>query len=557
MEHGLKGKLQHARRNWRSYLQDHRFWILLMSLTWGTYLTVLFSNILQLRPDGVYAGHPYVWADWSLHIGMSRVFAFQPPDLWFSYHPVYAGAPLNYPFMTNLITGMIMRLGGSLEFAFLGTSIFYCWALCFGLYFFFFLFLRSMAAAYAAVCLFFFSAGIGFYYFVNDLMTSGDYSQLLYPAKEYSRFIQYDWGSGNVLVGLLVPQRAFLLGLALGVWSLALYIYSMTEKFDKRFMILGGLCGGALAITHVHSLMALTIILGFMGLAFVKKWRQQLWFFLPCGALGLTLHTIFLKGAVNTKDFWVWFPGWTANSLFGWLVQWSWQWGFTLPIACIGLFFFFKERKVWQSVLGFSFFFLFMLSNLFRFQPINWDNSKVFLWAYLGFCGLCSYALTNAWGAKAWRKSIVVVCFLLLSLTGMLEILRLIQTDRNSWRMISKEDMAMSDEIRERTHPLSRFLTSPAHDHPIMMWATRPLIMGYSAWVFNYGFPYQQREADMAKMFQGDEDLLRKYEVSYVVLDQGSLKAFRVNETYFGQFPVAFNGPGRKIYDVRSVTGAQ
>ena len=73
------------------------------------FFKTLFPNILQFRSDGIYAGHVNVWSDWSLHIGMARIFATKDPSEWFAYHPMYADGKFTYGFLTNLISGLMMR----------------------------------------------------------------------------------------------------------------------------------------------------------------------------------------------------------------------------------------------------------------------------------------------------------------------------------------------------------------------------------------------------------------------------------------------------------------
>jgi hypothetical protein len=530
-------------------------WLIILSLTWGAYLTYLFANMLEMKPDGLYAGHPYVWADWQLHIGMANVFAHNDPTDWFKFHPVYAGAQLNYPFLTNLISGLLMRVGASVENAFLAPSIIYCWLLIFGLFALFYFLLGGAGRAYLAISLFFLSAGIGFINFLKDFFASRDWSLWVYPKEEYSRFMEYEWGSGNVLVGLLVPQRAFLLGLALAIWSLAIYVaaFGANRPLKRSTLAFGGFLGGLLAITHVHSLMSLGIILLIIGIFFIQRWREQAVFAVPMILTSALFHFVYLRGAVNTNNFWVWYPGWTSHDVRTWLAQWAWQWGLTLPVALAGLFFLYRREEKWKSVLIGAFFLLFVLGNLFRFQPVNWDNSKVFLWSYLGLCGACAYFMSILWQQNKFLKFFAAILGVLLGLTGALEISRLIQTKNQSHRMISSEDMTFAETVRSGTSASAVFLTATAHDHPIMTWAARPLFMGYTSWVFNYGFPFAEREKEMTQMFAGDEVLIRKNKISYVVLDWMSNQQFKINSEYFAKFPIAFETPLRKVVDVRSL----
>src|SRR5690349_13120125 len=103
----------------RKALRLHKQALLYLFVPWTAFFTYLWSQMLILRPDGLYAGHPYVWADWSLHIGLASSFVQKPVSEWFTNHLLYAGVPLNYPFVTNLLSALLMKAGVSLQLSFL------------------------------------------------------------------------------------------------------------------------------------------------------------------------------------------------------------------------------------------------------------------------------------------------------------------------------------------------------------------------------------------------------------------------------------------------------
>ncbi|MCX6759731.1 MAG: hypothetical protein NTW46_00080 [Candidatus Nealsonbacteria bacterium] len=127
-------------------------------------------------------------------------------------------------------------------------------------------------------------------------------------------------------------------------------------------------------------------------------------------------------------------------------------------------------------------------------------------------------------------------------------------------REISTEDIRLGEEIREKTDPLAIFLTSADHNHFVMMWAARPILMGYPAWVANFGFLYEQRWHDLYTMFQGGPvglNLLKSYNVSYVVIGSGEIKNYGADEKYFHEnFELAFYNDNYRVYDIRKLITA-
>src|SRR3989344_8260232 len=145
---------------------EHKNTILILFSTWGMYFFILWLKIISVRQDGLYFGQINVWSDWALHVGIASIFAYKNPMVWFSYHPMYAGAKLNYPFLTDFISGILMRSGVPLYFAFVIPSILFTFIFLLGMYAFFYLVLKSKIKSFLAISLFFFSSGLGFINFI-------------------------------------------------------------------------------------------------------------------------------------------------------------------------------------------------------------------------------------------------------------------------------------------------------------------------------------------------------------------------------------------------------
>ena len=109
----------------RRHVLRHKKPLALLFSTWGLYLFILFLRALDDRPDGLYASTIPVWGDWSLHIAMANIFAHKNPSEWFAYHPIYADGKFTYGFLTNLISGLLIRAGFSVYWAFVFPSLVY------------------------------------------------------------------------------------------------------------------------------------------------------------------------------------------------------------------------------------------------------------------------------------------------------------------------------------------------------------------------------------------------------------------------------------------------
>ena len=123
-------------------LKNHKLPLLVLLLTWGLYFIALFSRLLFFENGAMFVGHEHAWSDWPLHIAMSSIFAYQPMELWFEHHPMYAHGGLRYTFLTNLISGILLKAGLSLEMAFALPSIAFALLLIVGIYTLFYLVLH-------------------------------------------------------------------------------------------------------------------------------------------------------------------------------------------------------------------------------------------------------------------------------------------------------------------------------------------------------------------------------------------------------------------------------
>ncbi|MCX6759732.1 MAG: hypothetical protein NTW46_00085 [Candidatus Nealsonbacteria bacterium] len=149
-------------------------------------------------------------------------------------------------------------------------------------------------------------------------------------------------------MGMLIPQRGFLLGMTLAVWSMFLLLYVILNdkngKSAKKMLVLSGLLAGLLPIVHMHSFVAVFIITGITCISVLKKWKLFLYYVVPAGILSTFLYLIFIHGGIENPRFFSWFPGWTIKGgFFAWLKMWIYFWSIMLPLALFGLVAYWKK----------------------------------------------------------------------------------------------------------------------------------------------------------------------------------------------------------------------
>ncbi len=544
--------------------------LLILALTLGLYLALLVPRLIWLNEnEGLVAGHLHLWGDWPFHIAMIQRFAACPPTQWLAEHPMIGGEPLRYPFATSLISGMLMRLGFSLPSAIILPTLF-CFALLLpGMYVLFRLLIGGTYRPLLAIYLFFCAAGPGFLTWVGEWLHKPSLSLLLFPPKEYSAAPKYEWYSSNFLSAMLLPQRAFLLGLTTAVWVLVLLLLTLTYwdrlRRDKREWLLGicALMGGLMPVIHMHSLLALSLICLGVLVPFAgrsrHRWRSLLvYFVLPGLLLAGGMYRTFIAPVRPYPDFVAWMPGLNAKAgLLDWLAMWWQFWGIALPLSLISFVLIVRQEKRdrWRPGFFAGTAALFVVANLVRFQPIPWDNSKLFLWVYLALSGLLANLMAQIWNRRTvLARSGAVVLAACLMMTGALELISLQRIDRNQQQLLNTTDLRLGESIRDLTSPDSVFLTGTDIGHWVMVWGGRPIYLGFTGWMPNFGFVHNQREQDIKTIYAGGPEAgksLGANPIDYVVIGPSETRAFHPNEAWFRQmYPVLLQRGDTTLYAV-------
>ena len=545
----------------------HLFPLMILLGIFGTYFAVLLPNILYEKDGALWAGHVNVWGDWALHIGMVNHFATQSPQEWFLHHPVHIQSKFTYSFLTNLISAFFVKIGVPLTVSMLLPSYFYVLFLVSGLYFLAYRITQSTKTAVLSVFLFLFSGGPLIFYNIYQWF-SGIPVDVNLQANGFGRVEQYEWLSGSVVNALIIPQRAYLLGFTIAIWSLVLFLQSISlkGKNDKMFAIVGGVFAGLLPIAHMHSFIALAIV-GFCVFIYALLQRKILTPVLLYGftasCLGVPLYLMFISGGIDDAHFFRFDLWWTANHFFEWVVLWSHIWGAMIPLGIYGIVLAWKEKK--KQVGGFVFLIgfgiIWVLANIFQFQPFAWDNSKLFYWGYLALSiGSASFmiSLFESANKKILNTLFAIFLFILFSLAGMANMGLMLRKQYNSFELSSVSDLKLASWIRSNTDKKSIFVIDfSTHNSPAFMMTGRPIVLGYTGWLWTYGINYHQTEQDVRKIYSGAPEaveLMQKYNVSYVVISYGAIQNLQADQAFFStRYLEVFRNASGIIYDVSSI----
>ena len=528
------------------------------AIGWGTMVVLalfiarwalLCGSALTVEAKGLYSGHIHIWGDWSQHLGDVTSFAYGnnfPPT-----HPRFADHPLSYHYLTSVTVAAMVRLGLSPIQALPLHSFVFLSLLTLALFAFARRLSGDSTAAALATVLFLIGGGLGWWLSVRDALATDHPWQTLW-AHPWNRAAQE---SGNfrwkdVVFAYLVPQRAVLYGLPIGLLSTTLLLEGGREGGWKPF-ILAGIATGLLPLAHLGTMLALALITPFLVLAFPR--REWLAYFAVWAALSVPVFLMQQGGGGALRHIHGQL-GWVAKS-DPWWFFWLKNLGAFLPLLLWALF----DREALPRAHArflWAFMPVFVIANLVVFQPWDWDNTKVFLYWYLAACVLVAASLVRLVRRQGFAVKIaasLVVATLLLS--GLLAHLDQ-ALGRDHLLMLTSQEMKVAEAVRERTPPDALFLAGLQHNHPVAMLAGRHVVMSYPGWMWSQGIDAAQRERDVRAMYALSPQGLVKLEeldVDDIVIGPWEREHFKPDEAAFAvRFRRIVDLPPYAVYEVKA-----
>ena len=551
------------------------------------FFVLFFDRAVMFNSDGIYTGGSNNLGDLPFHLGI--IYSFTDGANFPPQNPSFAGAKLSYPFLSDLGTAAITKLGVGLREAMLVQNVSWAFALLVLLEGFVFRLVNDKLAARIAPILLFLSGGLGFLWFFSDYLgQSKNIFQLLMDiGKDYTITPEFRWG--NSLITLFLTQRSFLLGMPLtlivlgGLWK---FFTSEQESPASRKELVDvvsvplffGLLAGILPLIHLHSLFVLFVVTGFLFVVKPSKWREWLAFGLGVSLVAIPELIWSMAGsASNATSFFEWHLGWDSGNTN---VLWFWikNTGLFIPILFFGTYLYlfprpekkppeksgkFKSKSkalnaeentpVEHSLLLFyiPFLFLFVLANSAKLAPWEWDNIKVLIYWFIGSLPFVCLAIACLWKRSTAMRLLACLSIFALTAAGGLDVWRTVSRQHN-YRVFEPDAVAIADRLRYATPPKSVFLNAPTYNTATVL-TGRLSMMRYPGHLNSHGIDYRVREADVKYMYRGGpgtQDLFDKYGIKYVLISPEERNTLQPNEGFYSQFPVVAESGQYKVYRV-------
>jgi len=537
----------------------------------------LFLRAVEIMPDAWVAHYNNTWSDWSFHASYTTTFVYGnnlPPQ-----NPIFAGTPFRYTFAPDFASALLVAGGWSIPAALAWPS----WAMTVLALSGLILWARRLTggiwAGVIAVTLTLLGGGIGFWFFFGDAARLGLTNALLHIPRTYDRFdppVNIQWY--NPILSYYLPQRSFVFGAAIVMAVLLLLtppllatpFFRWREAVDAirqswrrwtiksegvAFLTAGGLTG-VLPLFHVHSLVVLGIVTACWALLFPRP--AWLGFFVVMAVLAVPRLLMAVPGdpgAPPDHQYPRWLIGWVSGADSP---PWFWikNTGLFWPLLLLALLSPLALRGRMRLLIA-PFSLVFLVANLIKFQPWDWDNSKLLVFWYMASGVAVGAVLVRL--ARAHLGGAVVAAAIWLSLvaSGVLSLLQFLPPQGPAYVWFSAEEVQLAAEVRLQTPSKAVFVTGEQPTNPIADLAGRSVLMSYPGWLWSYGINYTRREADIQRIYAGGAmalTLLHQYHADYVVVGPNEISAFHPNVDYFNTtFRLVLHTANYRIYAVPPV----
>jgi hypothetical protein len=538
--------LEESRCAWDQLRDRKARWFIGSYVALAIVLALVFAQNMVERQDGIYTRVQNNLGDLPFHLQVITGFVYGhniPVE-----DPTYAGVRFTYPVLADFLTAMLVRAGASipaamwlqgmvLVLAFVGLLHHWTHALT-----------RDRLAAWLSPILVIFSGGLGWWLLMQDLRLSdgGLITLLGHLPRDYTTMNSTIFRWGNSLTTLLLPERSFVFGLPLALFvfyqwwqvieSAAAGQEQQSGSRTFRRMLAAGIGAGLLPLIHSHGFVVVMGTGACLALLFRSLWRGWL-VFLGVALLAGLPGVLWLShgSAIDSRKFIGWQMGWDHA---GYDPFWFWfvNTGFFVPLLLAAIFWRRSSYAVPRLLATFyiPFSFCFIIPNFLKLSPWIWDNIKFLFYWYVASAPLVAFFLARLWQERSKQRWISVGLIATLTLSGALDILRVI-THAFESREFTPDGIQMAKLIAAVAPPRAPVLHAPEEWNSPVYLTGRPSLAGFSGWTWSRGLDGAQRAADINRMYSGGPGaraLLKSYHVDYVLIGPQE-RALPVNSSFW------------------------
>lgn len=527
-------------------------WLLLTLVVFFLIFSWQYPQVMLKKSDlGWHVGRN-TFGDTQIHLGIINSFVYSenfPPS-----NPFYLHEPLNYYFITDFLSSIIISYNYSHQIALLAPSLIYSLVIVALLTLLIKRLKGNNTAIFLGPLLFLFNGGLGFIYFFQDNKNQNLIKALLSINKEYTHLWDKNIQFTNMIGGFLAPERPLILGIPIFLIILILLHSQLKKKRFNNNLLFASIATIILPLFHLYFYLTAVfcmLIYAFIDVYYCREKFKKWFFSLSLVFLGTLPQIIPIFIQISKRSF--------LNFNFGWMLKPGENffifWFKNLGIAPLLVLFFLLSSKTEKRIklLFLPFIFLFIILNLFSFQPYTWDNVKFLIPIHLASSIFIALGLEQLLTKSLLRKIVALIAIVILILSG---IISYIGETQANYLLFSNDELKLAEFIKKNTIPKDVFLSQPTHNSPIACLAGRSILMGYQGYLWTQGIDYKKREVDIGRLLnstnlQKFKTLAGKYNITYAVLDLQNKKT-PVNHDFFKKnFILVYQNKNYRIFKLK------
>lgn len=525
---------------------------ILLALLFLAFAIRAFSQVIFVDSGTIKVLSPNNLGDICLHLAHINFLATNPP--YWPDNPIYAFDKLRYPIGIDIFNSELKLIGispnlGIILVAFLGSLLTLRALFLFGGPF--------------ATAAFLFNGGlVGFLFFETWPWHLEDY--------------QADIAWKSIPLALFVTQRGLLYAIPAGLILITHWRRTMDSQTDRPHLPFWGewLLYCTMPLFHLHTFIFLSFLLLWWFLFGNPNWRGHLIRLVVFSVIPATFFVYGVTGFGKTNAL-AWEPGWTALAeahehwqRLWWFRQlphglqvptvWFLNFGFILPLAVALLIYLcfprgidvwrtrFRMRQILLPALA-----MFILCAFVRFAPWDWDNTKLFFWAYM----LMMVAVWEMFLSR-WHVLIRLPVLFLLFFSGMVSLVGgLVPEDENGYAIGNQTEWTQVDDALKGFSPEAVFAVYPTYNHPALVTGHR-VVLGFPGHLWSHGLEYRSEAALLDQVMAagpGWEQLCPKLNIDYLFWGRFEQEHYPTSAHSWDTYPVVAQGDWGKVYDLRAL----
>lgn len=499
------------------------FWAWAVGIVFAMFAVRSFCWLLWIDGNNLKIQSPNNLGDLALHITYIKYFA-NGVALW-PDNPIHVFSSLRYPAGIDLFDSLLLLQHIDLIRALVWTGLLGSVATFYGFY--------RWGGAFG-VAGFLFNGGLAGYVFFQKFHFAD------YQAEKIA------WKS--IPLTMFVTQRGLLYAIPAGLlllvhWRRKYYPGNADETAGGRRGLVPWWVEWSLYATmplfHVHTFLALSIVLGFWLLIGTWEMRKQIALLLAAAFVPATSIVWMITDHFQAKSILAWAPGWlqsdpgfSKSAVNFWIVNF----GLTLPlmIALFGV----VVWRAWKSLsltptpaptpapapnaesrimsrsksrntdflrsTAFAFVIsaaaIFLFALFVKTAPWGWDNTKLIIWAYFICLPFLWRELILKW---PWPLR-VVVCFVLFA-SGFVSLIGGLAVGTPGFDIANRTELEAVATVVRKLPIKERFAAFPTYNHPLLM-NGRKVVLGYGGHLWTQGFDYAPIEQQLNALMRGTPD---------------------------------------------------